>query len=108
MTSVQPEGRFGALDISKDGKVESFIEKPKGDGHWINAGFFVCDAKVFDYITEGDTTVFEQTPLVNLAKDGEINAYKHTGFWKPMDTLRDKVSLNEMYDKKEAPWTVWE
>lgn len=108
MTSVQPEGRFGALDIEKDGKVSSFIEKPKGDGHWINAGFFVCEPKVFDYITEGDATVFEQTPLVNLAKDGEINAFKHSGFWKPMDTLRDKVSLNEMYDKNEAPWTVWE
>jgi glucose-1-phosphate cytidylyltransferase len=108
MTSVQPEGRFGALDIDDAGKVCSFIEKPKGDGHWINAGFFVCEPKVFDYITEGDTTVFEQTPLVNLAKDGEINAYKHSGFWKPMDTLRDKVSLNEMYDKGQAPWTVWE
>lgn len=108
MTSVQPEGRFGALDIGEDGKVGSFIEKPKGDGHWINAGFFVCEPKVFDYITEGDGTVFEQTPLVNLAKDGEINAFKHAGFWKPMDTLRDKVSLNEMYDKNEAPWTIWE
>lgn len=107
MTSVQPEGRFGALDIEKDGQVSSFVEKPKGDGHWINAGFFVCDSKVFDYLKDGDSTIFEQAPLKNLAKDGEINAYKHTGFWKPMDTLRDKNNLNEMYDEDRAPWKVW-
>jgi glucose-1-phosphate cytidylyltransferase len=107
MTSVQPEGRFGALDIEADGIVSSFIEKPKGDGHWINAGFFVCESKVFDYITEGDSTIFEQSPLVNLAKDGQINAFKHTGFWKPMDTLRDKMSLNKMFDENKAPWIVW-
>ena len=108
MTSVQPEGRFGALDIQDNGQVSSFIEKPKGDGHWINAGFFVCEPKIFDYITEGDATVFEQAPLVNMAKDAEINAYKHTGFWKPMDTLRDKMALNKMYDDGKAPWVVWE
>ena len=107
MTSVQPEGRFGALDIEDGNNVKSFIEKPKGDGHWINGGFFVCDPKVFDYITEGDETVFEQTPLVNLAKDGEMIAFKHNGFWKPMDTLRDKVALNKMHDNNEAPWMVW-
>jgi glucose-1-phosphate cytidylyltransferase len=107
MTSVQPEGRFGALDIEDGNRVKSFIEKPKGDGHWINGGFFVCEPKVFDYITEGDETVFEQSPLVNLANDGEMIAYKHTGFWKPMDTLRDKVKLNEMYDNNKAPWIVW-
>ena len=108
MTSVQPEGRFGALEITSEGQVSSFIEKPKGDGHWINAGFFVCDAKIFDYILEGDTTVFEQAPLVNLAKDGEINTFKHEGFWKPMDTLRDKIALNNMYDANNAPWVVWD
>ena len=107
MTSVQPEGRFGALDIEDGNNVKSFIEKPKGDGHWINGGFFVCDPKVFDYITEGDETVFEQKPLVNLAKDGEMIAFKHNGFWKPMDTLRDKVALNKMHDNNEAPWMVW-
>jgi len=107
MTSVQPEGRFGALEIETDGQVSSFIEKPKGDGHWINAGFFVCEPKVFDYITEGDSTIFEQGPLVNLAKDNEINAFKHTGFWKPMDTLRDKIALNDMHDQDTAPWIVW-
>jgi len=107
MTSVQPEGRFGAIDMGVDNQVASFIEKPKGDGHWINGGFFVCEAKVFDYITEGDSTVFEQAPLVNLAKDNEMFAYKHNGFWKPMDTLRDKIKLNEMYDAGNAPWIVW-
>ena len=107
MTSVQPEGRFGALEIEADANVSSFIEKPKGDGHWINAGFFVCNASVFDYITEGDSTIFEQAPLVNLAKDGKINAFKHTGFWKPMDTLRDKIALNDMFDANKAPWVVW-
>jgi len=107
MTSVQPEGRFGALEIEDGNNVKSFIEKPKGDGHWINGGFFVCDSKVFDYITEGDETVFEQAPLVNLAKDGEMIAFKHNGFWKPMDTLRDKVALNKMHDNNEAPWMVW-
>jgi len=107
MTSVQPEGRFGALDIEADGHVSQFKEKPKGDGNWINGGFFVCEAKVFEYITEGDSTVFEQSPLMNLAIDNEIYAYKHSGFWKPMDTLRDKVSLNKMYDERKAPWMVW-
>ena len=107
MTSVQPEGRFGALEIEENGKVTSFKEKPKGDGNWINGGFFVCDPKVFDYIMEGDSTIFEQDPLMNLAKDGEIHAYKHTGFWKPMDTLRDKIALNDMYISDQAPWAVW-
>jgi len=107
MTSVQPEGRFGALEIEKDGQVSTFKEKPKGDGAWINGGFFVCEPKIFDYITEGDNTVFEQDPLMNLAKDNETYAYKHTGFWKPMDTLRDKIALNKMHDNNQAPWMVW-
>ena len=107
MTSAQPEGRFGALNIEEDGNVSSFLEKPKGDGGWINAGFFICEAKVFDYITEGDGTVFEQAPLQNLAKDGEIFAFKHEGFWKPMDTLRDKIKLNELWETGNAAWKVW-
>ncbi len=107
MTSAQPEGRFGALNIEENGKVSSFLEKPKGDGGWINAGFFVCEVKVFDYITEGDSTVFEQTPLQNLAKDGEIFTFKHEGFWKPMDTLRDKIKLNELWQSNNAKWKVW-
>ena len=108
MTSAQPDGRFGALDISSDNQVLEFKEKPKGDGSWINAGYFVCEPKVFDYITEGDGTVFEQKPLQNLAKDGEIFTYKHEGFWMPMDTLKDKNTLNEMCEKNKAPWIVWE
>ena len=107
MTSVQPEGRFGALNIEDDNQVSSFQEKPKGDGGWINAGFFVCEPKVFDYITDGDNTIFEQAPLQNLAKDGEIFTYKHEGFWKPMDTLRDKQQLQKLWENKQAPWKVW-
>lgn len=107
MTSSQPDGRFGALDISDNNQVMEFKEKPKGDGSWINAGFFVCEPKVLDYITEGDSTVFEQKPLQNLAKDGEIYTYKHEGFWMPMDTLRDKNKLNEMWNENDAKWKIW-
>ncbi len=107
MTSAQPDGRFGALNIDQNNQVIEFQEKPKGDGSWINAGFFVCESKVFDYITEGDSTIFEQAPLKNLAKDGEIFTYKHNNFWMPMDTLRDKIKLNEMWEMKKAPWKVW-
>jgi glucose-1-phosphate cytidylyltransferase len=108
MTSAQPEGRYGALKIEDGNKVTDFLEKPKGDGdNWINAGFFVCEPKVFDYITEGDTTVFEQAPLQNLAKAGEICTYKHKGFWKPMDTLRDKLLLQNLWETNKAPWRVW-
>ena len=107
MTSAQPDGRFGALNIDEANRVLEFKEKPKGDGSWINAGFFVCEPKVFDYITEGDKTVFEQEPLKQLAKDGEIYTYKHDSFWMPMDTLRDKIKLNELWETKKAPWKVW-
>jgi glucose-1-phosphate cytidylyltransferase len=107
MTSAQPDGRFGALDIDENNKVNEFKEKPKGDGSWINAGYFVCEPEVFDYITEGDSTVFEQAPLKNLARDGEIFTYKHNDFWMPMDTLRDKHKLNEIWQEKKAPWKVW-
>ena len=108
MTSVQPEGRFGALVFNEDGEVTSFAEKPKGDGSWINAGFFVCEPKVFDYITEGDSTIFERAPLENLAKDGELYTYHHNGFWKCMDTLRDKQQLQEMCDEGNAQWISWD
>ncbi|WP_044418026.1 glucose-1-phosphate cytidylyltransferase [Halarcobacter anaerophilus] len=107
MTSAQPDGRFGALDIDEKNMVLEFKEKPKGDGGWINAGFFVCEPKVFDYITEGDSTIFEQKPLINLAKDGEIYTYKHDSFWKPMDTLRDKQQLQKLWETKKAPWKIW-
>ena len=108
MTSAQPDARFGALDIDENDQVIEFKEKPKGDGSWINAGYFVCEPKVFDYILNGDSTTFEQEPLKNLAKDGEIFTYKHNGFWMPMDTLRDKMKLNEMCEKGNAPWMIWD
>jgi glucose-1-phosphate cytidylyltransferase len=108
MTSAQPDGRFGALSISDENQVLEFQEKPKGDGSWINAGFFVCEPEVFDYIPDGDDIVFEQEPLKNLAKDGEIFTYKHKGFWMPMDTLRDKNKLNEMWNSNEAKWKMWD
>lgn len=108
MTSAQPDGRFGALEIDKNNQVKEFKEKPKGDGSWINAGYFVCEPKVFDYILDGDSTVFEQEPLKKLAKDGEIFTYKHHDFWMPMDTLRDKIKLNEMWQDKSSPWKVWD
>lgn len=107
MSSAQPEGRFGALNIEENNQVTHFLEKPKGDGGWINAGFFVCEPKVFDYILEGDGTVFEQKPLQTLAKEGEIFTYKHSGFWKPMDSLKDKNDLNKLWETQKAPWKVW-
>lgn len=106
MTSIQPEGRFGALKIEGDNKISSFLEKPKGDGAWINGGFFVCEPAVLDYI-ENDETIFERDPLENLAKQGELYSFKHEGFWKCMDTLRDKNQLNEMWDSGKAKWKTW-
>jgi len=108
MTSAQPDGRFGALEIGKDNRVMEFKEKPKGDGSWINAGYFVCEPKVFDYITEGDNTIFEQAPLKNLAMDGEVYTYKHDDFWMPMDSLRDKHKLEELWANGQSPWKIWE
>lgn len=107
MTAVQPEGRFGSLQIDESEKVTSFLEKPKGDGAWINAGFFVCQPEVFDYITGGDQTIFEREPLEKMAKNDQLYTYKHRGFWKPMDTQRDKFQLEEMIDNNTAPWIRW-
>lgn len=106
VTAVQPSGRFGALGITSNNQVESFFEKPKGDGSWINGGFFVCEPKIFEYI-KGDETIWEREPLENLAKDGQLTAYKHSGFWKPMDTLKDKQDLNEFWETKRAEWKIW-
>lgn len=108
VTAYKPQGKFGALNLDEVGNVTSFTEKPAGDGSWINAGYFVCEPKVFDYITEGDSTIFEKSPLENIAKDGGMNSFKHEGFWKPMDILRDNKELNEMWDSGKAPWKVWE
>ena len=107
MTSVQPDGRFGAIVSTTDGKITSFLEKPKGDGSWINAGFFVLQPEVFEYIKNGDATIFERAPLERLAGDGQLYTYKHTGFWKCMDTLRDKQQLQEIWDEDNAPWKGW-
>ena len=107
MTAVQPSGRFGALDISQDGAIREFKEKPQGDGDWINAGFFVCEPEVFDYIPDGDDIIFERIPLENLAKANQLQSYKHNGFWRPMDTLRDKNDLTDMWLSDSAPWAIW-
>lgn len=106
MTSVQPAGRFGALDISSDLKVKSFKEKPQGDGNWINGGYFVCQPGVIDFI-DNDSTVFEQSPLESLASSNQLYTYKHHGYWQCMDTLRDMRHLNEVWDNNKAPWKVW-
>jgi glucose-1-phosphate cytidylyltransferase len=107
VTSVQPSGRFGALDLSVDNEVKSFLEKPKGDGSWINGGYMVCEPGIFDYIKDGDATVWEQEPMQNIALSGQMNAFKHHGFWRPMDTLKDKHDLNEMWDSGKSPWKSW-
>lgn len=106
VTSIQPSGRFGALDLAEGNGVRGFQEKPKGDGAWINAGFFVLEPQIFDYIA-GDTTVLEKEPLEKLAKDSELVAYKHAGFWQPMDSLRDKNQLEELWKGGKAPWKTW-
>jgi glucose-1-phosphate cytidylyltransferase len=106
LTSTQPSGRFGALGLTDSYQVSSFQEKPKGDGSWVNAGFFVLEPEIFDYI-EGDSTVLELGPLETLARKGELFAYKHNGFWQPMDTVRDKALLEEYWSKGNAPWKRW-
>lgn len=106
VTAVQPSGRFGALNLDANDNVTSFLEKPKGDGSWINGGFFVCEPQVFDFI-ESDTTVWEKEPMENIAKANEMVSYKHYGFWKPMDTLRDKYELEQDWNNGTAKWKVW-
>ena len=105
LTATFPPGRFGALNIQNN-QIKKFEEKPRGDGALINGGYFVLSPKVIERI-EGDNSVWEQEPLRGLAKDGELMSFKHEGFWQPMDTLRDKVKLNELYEKNKAPWKIW-
>lgn len=105
LTAAYPPGRFGALDI-RDRQVQSFKEKPKGDGALINGGFFVLSPRVLDYLND-DGTIWEQQPLQRLAADGELMAYEHQGFWQPMDTLRDKIYLEELWASGKAPWKSW-
>jgi len=106
VTAVQPSGRFGAMEIAEDLSVEAFQEKPVGDGGWINGGFFVLEPKALDYIA-GDSTLWEKEPLEGLARDGQLKAYRHTGFWQPMDTLRDKTHLESLWQSGKAPWKTW-
>ncbi len=106
VTATQPSGRFGSLNIGTKEIVESFQEKPIGDGSWINGGFFVLEPQVLETIS-GDATIFEKGPMESLARDGQLVAYKHSGFWQPMDTLRDKNHLEELWNTGKAPWKVW-
>jgi len=107
LTAVQPPGRFGVIKINEEeSKISSFKEKPDGDGAWINAGFFVMEPGVVDYIS-GDHTVWEHEPMQNLARDGAISAYRYNGFWHAMDNLRDKYELEELWKSGNAPWKVW-
>ena len=106
VTTSYPPGRFGALDIT-DGQVTNFNEKPKGDGAMINGGFFVLSPKVLERIT-GDKCVWEQQPLMSLAENKQLMAYEHQGFWQPMDTLRDKIHLENLWNNNQAPWKIWE
>ena len=107
LTAVQSPGRFGAFRLDQNQqKISAFKEKPKGDGAWINGGFFVLEPGVMDYI-EGDSTIWEREPLEKLAHDGELAAYRHQGFWHPMDTLRDKNTLEKLWESGKAPWKVW-
>jgi glucose-1-phosphate cytidylyltransferase len=108
LTSVQPTGRFGSIEIDNDGKVSSFTEKAAGDGSWINGGFFIMEAGFFNYISEGNPTILERKPLESVAEAGQLNAYKHTGFWRSMDTLRDKNELTDMWVNGYAPWALWQ
>jgi len=110
LTAVQPPGRFGAFNLDGSGKsITSFREKPKGDGNhdaWINGGFFVLEPEIFDYI-EGDLTIWEREPMENLAKNNNLSAYKHDGFWQSMDSLRDKEVLMQHWESNNAPWKIW-
>lgn len=106
VTATQPSGRFGALTLTASGQVQSFFEKPSGDGAWVNAGFFVMEPQVLDYIA-ADSTILEREPLEKLARDGQLLAYKHDGFWQPMDTMRDKNNLENLWQNGKAPWKLW-
>jgi glucose-1-phosphate cytidylyltransferase len=106
LTATQPTGKFGALGIDADARVHTFLEKPKGDGRWVNGGFFVLSPKVGEYIKE-DATIWEREPLEQLAREGQVSAFQHSGFWQPMDTMHDKGLLEELWASGAAPWKVW-
>lgn len=106
VTATRPQARYGALQIGTNQQVHNFEEKPDGDGSWINGGFFILNPSIVKYIKD-DQTSWEKEPLTSLAKDGELFAYKHQGFWMPMDTLRDKIMLNKLWNSDKAPWKIW-
>jgi len=106
LTATQPTGKFGALEIQSDGQIAEFTEKPRGDGRWVNGGFFVLSPRVVNYIA-GDETSWEREPLEQLSSEGEVFAFKHSGFWQPMDTLHDKHLLEGLWSTGKAPWKVW-
>lgn len=107
LTATQPPGRFGVICLEKEqNQIASFQEKPEGDGAWINGGYFVLEPEVIDYVSD-DTTVWEKEPLEKIAHAGQLSAYRHTGFWQPMDTLRDKRNLEELWNSGNPPWKVW-
>ena len=106
LTATQAVGKFGALEIADDAQVTSFSEKPKGDGRWVSGGFFVLSTKVDSYI-QGDSTIWERDPLETLSREGQVSAYKHRGFWQPMDTIHDRNTLEELWARNAAPWKTW-
>jgi len=106
ITAVQPPGRFGLLSMGEDSLVTGFKEKPQGDNSWINGGFFVLEPGIFDYL-ENDSTIWEQAPLLNLSKERQLTYFKHNKFWQPMDTLRDKIYLENLWNEGNAPWKIW-
>lgn len=107
LTAIQPEARFGNLVIDKDMNINKFTEKPKSEAGWINGGFFVCQSEVFKYLSKEENCIFEETPLQNIAQNNQMVAFKHSGFWQPMDTLRDNKKLNKLWKENNAPWKVW-
>lgn len=107
VTAVRLRGRFGSMIIKDENVITSFMEKPQDDDNRVNGGFFVCQPEVFDYIPDGDDVVFERSPLERLAKDRQLNAYRHNGFWQPMDMLRDKIELTKLWENGNAPWAKW-
>jgi glucose-1-phosphate cytidylyltransferase len=108
VTAIQPEGRFGGMELSESNMVMEFIEKPRGDGRWINAGFFVLRPEIFNYLDErADTIMWEEEPMHMLTKDHQLVAFKHSGFWKCMDHLRDKIEMEKLWDSGQAKWKVW-
>lgn len=106
VTISQPPGRFGAINISESNEITRFQEKPRGDGGWVNAGFFVLEPKIFEYI-EDDSTVWEKAPLLSFTKEKQLSGFKHNGFWHPMDTLSDKSYLENLWETQKAPWKIW-